>query len=216
MIGNGLEIKRNSFEFTISRTQELWNTITIITILFLIIPFLRKYFFKLLIFNIILFLFIYWYTFTFTLLNPASCLLYRNEEIEAQPVQLQNLTRTNLLEAVNFIDNVENDKPFFLYFAAIKVHTGFFFLLFFIALFTTPEFENITKHGAYADNVHEMDWSVGELIKAVKNKGLEDDTVFFFTSDNGPFVIRGHEAGSCGNAVDKFGNVKGEYRGIYY
>jgi arylsulfatase A-like enzyme len=145
-----------------------------------------------------IFLFSVYYASLFTLLNPASCLLYKNEEILEQPVRLQNLTIQNLNEAKKFIDRSSKD-PFFLYFAMVKVHT---------ALFTSPRFTNFTKKGAYIDNIYEMDYAVGRLMDHVKKAGKDEDTLFVFTSDNGPFVVRGIEAGSCG-----YVNGQGPLRG---
>lgn len=67
----------------------------------------------------------------------------------------------------------------------IKVHT---------ALFNNPEFGPIN----YENNIREMDWSVGAILKILDNHGISDDTIVFFTSDNGPFKERGHEGGETG------------------
>lgn len=119
-------------------------------------------------------------------------------EIIQQPVKLQNLTVQNSDQAINFIKN--GTQPFFLYFAMVKVHT---------ALFTSLAFTNKTKKGAYVDNVAEMDWAVGRVLNTIKEMGLDNDTLFFFSSDNGPFVTEGIEAGSCGSVT----NIKGERLG---
>ncbi len=44
----------------------------------------------------------------------------------------------------------------------------------------------------------EIDWSVGEIIKALKENGVEDNTVLIFTTDNGPWLNYGNRAGSSG------------------
>ena len=41
----------------------------------------------------------------------------------------------------------------------------------------------------------ELDWSVGEINKAIKENGLEDNTVVIFSSDNGPWISYGDHAG---------------------
>ena len=43
----------------------------------------------------------------------------------------------------------------------------------------------------------ELDWSVGEILKALKDNGLEEDTLVIFTSDNGPWLAYGNHAGSA-------------------
>jgi len=147
-----------------------------------------------------------WYTLSFTLLSRSSCLLYRNETIIEQPVHLEDLTLRNTNEAVKFMkETVEiHKKPFFLYMAYVKVHT---------ALFTLPENAGRSRHGAYGDNVEELDWSVGKIIKALKDLNIEKDTLVFFSSDNGPFLERGIEAGFCGRAQSTSGKLSEPLRG---
>lgn len=147
-----------------------------------------------------------WYALSFTLLSRSSCLLYRNETIIEQPVHLEDLTLRNTNEAVKFITETVQDhkKPFFLYMAYIKVHT---------ALFTLPENVGRSRHGAYGDNIEELDWSVGQILQALKNLNIEDDTLVLFASDNGPFLERGVEAGFCGRAQTPSGELSEPLRG---
>ncbi|UJR27079.1 hypothetical protein I4U23_008381 [Adineta vaga] len=147
-----------------------------------------------------------WYTVSFTLLSRSSCLLYRNETIIEQPVHLEDLTLRNTNEAVEFMkDTIYNHKkPFFLYMAYVKVHT---------ALFTLPENAGRSRHGAYGDNIEELDWSVGKILQALKNLNIENETIVFFSSDNGPFLERGVEAGFCGRALTTAGKLSEPLRG---
>lgn len=141
-----------------------------------------------------------WYALSFTLLSRSSCLLYRNDTIIEQPLHLENLTLRNTNEAIKFMtESVQiHQKPFFLYMAYIKVHT---------ALFTLPENAGRSRHGAYGDNIEELDWSVGQILQALKTLNAEDDTIVVFASDNGPFLERGIEAGFCGHAKSKSGKL---------
>ncbi len=50
----------------------------------------------------------------------------------------------------------------------------------------------------YGDVMLELDWSVGQIVDAVKRNGLDDDTLIMFASDNGPWLIYGDHAGSAG------------------
>ena len=147
-----------------------------------------------------------WYTLCFTLLSHSSCLLYRNETIIEQPVHLENLTLRNTNEAIEFIRETiqTHRKPFFLYMSYIKVHT---------ALFTIPENIGCSRHGAYGDNIGELDWSVGQIIQVLKTLGIEEDTLVLFSSDNGPFLERGNEGGFCGRALTTSGKLSGPLRG---
>jgi steryl-sulfatase len=139
----------------------------------------------------------WYYTAHFTLLSPRSCVLYENEELIEQPVRLPGLTQRYTARATAFIKE-QNTKqnPFFLYMAYTKVHT---------ALFTHPTFANRSGHGEYVDNVEELDWSVGEILRTLKDTGLDDNTFIFFTSDNGPFLERGLHGGQRGFVADQSG-----------
>ena len=57
-----------------------------------------------------------------------------------------------------------------------------------------------SAHGAYGDNVEEMDWSVGRVLDLLEARGELADTLVYFASDNGPFREELDEGGSCGYA----------------
>jgi len=84
-----------------------------------------------------------------------------------------NLTR----QAIGFVD-AHRDGPFLLYFAHKNVHTP---------LYPAAPFAGRSPAGAYGDSVEELDASVGEIVRALETRGLLDDTVVIFTSDNGPW-----------------------------
>jgi arylsulfatase A len=82
----------------------------------------------------------------------------------------------------------QKDTPFFLYVALRNVH---------MPLKPHPRFQKSSAIGVYGDFINELDWSVGEILGALQKKGLEDDTLVIFTSDNGgldlgPKVSSGH------------------------
>ena len=59
----------------------------------------------------------------------------------------------------------------------------------------------------------ELDWSVGQILDALKRNGLDDNTFVFFTSDNGPGVSYGNHAGSAGPLREGKGTMwEGGYR----
>ncbi|WP_161971765.1 sulfatase family protein [Algoriphagus kandeliae] len=68
-----------------------------------------------------------------------------------------------------------------------------------VPLSTSPEFQNRTKKGIYQDVIHEIDWSVGQIKKKLKELDLEENTILIFTSDNGPWLAYQTHAGSAGN-----------------
>ncbi len=65
-------------------------------------------------------------------------------------------------------------------------------------LHTNKRFEGKSNRGLYGDVVEELDWSVGEVLKALKDTGLDENTLVVFTSDNGPWLVQGLNGGSAG------------------
>ena len=98
------------------------------------------------------------------------------------------LTSDYTARAVRFIETTAG-KPFFLYFSHSMVH---------IPLGVSSAFRGKSKQGLYGDVMMEVDWSVGEIMKALERNGLEDNTLVIFTSDNGPWLNFGNHAGSTG------------------
>ncbi len=78
-------------------------------------------------------------------------------------------------EAVKFIES-NRDKPFFLYLPHTAVH---------LPLVPGEKFKGTSKDGLYGDWVQEIDWSMGEIFKALKEGGVDENTLVLFTSDNG-------------------------------
>jgi uncharacterized sulfatase len=112
----------------------------------------------------------------------------RNGEVIEQPVDHRELTKRYTEEAVRYIE--QNDgEPFFLYVAHSLPH---------IPLARSEEFVDRSGGGMYGDVVEEIDWSVGEIVDALRAAGIEHDTLLLFTSDNGPWLPFRHHAGSAG------------------
>lgn len=85
------------------------------------------------------------------------------------------ITAQYTTEAVKFI-KANSKNPFFLYLPHTAVH---------LPLVPGKKFKGTSKDGAYGDWVQEIDWSMGELFKAIKAEGIDEDTLVLFTSDNG-------------------------------
>ena len=88
-------------------------------------------------------------------------------------------------KSVDFI-NRNNGSPFFLYLAHPQPH---------VPLFVSDKFAGKSGTGLYGDVIMELDWSVGEVMKALKEHGIADNTIVMFTSDNGPWLSYGNHAG---------------------
>ena len=117
--------------------------------------------------------------------------LIENEEIINPKVTAEdqkNLTTWYTQRAVSFIDR-NKDQPFFLYVAHSMPH---------VPLYVSQKFEGKTELGAYGDVIAEIDWSVGQILQALRNNGLDDKTLVIFTTDNGPWLLFGDHAGSAG------------------
>ena len=104
-------------------------------------------------------------------------MLWRGTEIIEQPVKQETLTQRYTQEAVSFIERSKG-KPFFLYLPHNMPH---------IPLYASEKFKGKSAAGIYGDAVEELDWSVGEVLAALKRLGLDRDTLVMFSSDNGPW-----------------------------
>jgi len=91
-------------------------------------------------------------------------------------------------EAVRFMRD-SKDRPFFLYFPHTAVHTP---------IRPGEAFRGKSGNGRFGDWVEEVDWSVGKVLEAIKELGLDENTLVLFTSDNGPWMIKGPDGGSAG------------------
>lgn len=114
--------------------------------------------------------------------------LMRNADIIERPTDLTQITEKFTQEAVQFIER-SKDEPFFLYLAHTAPH---------VPLLSSKQFENKSKRGVYGDVVEEIDWSVGEVLAALKANGIDDNTFVIFTSDNGPWISLDVIGGSAG------------------
>ncbi|MFZ5832095.1 MAG: sulfatase [Planctomycetota bacterium] len=91
--------------------------------------------------------------------------------------QMDTLTQDCTREACEFLRAVKG-RPFFLYLALHMPH---------VPLGATAAFRQRSARGLYGDVVEELDWSVGEVLATLDALGLHENTIVFFTSDNGPW-----------------------------
>jgi arylsulfatase A len=85
------------------------------------------------------------------------------------------LVRRYTEEAVRFIGE-HTDGPFFLYLPHSAVH---------FPIYPGKEFQGHSSNGIYGDWVEEVDWSVGQVLDAIREAGIAENTLVLFTSDNG-------------------------------
>ncbi|MGJ8653732.1 MAG: sulfatase family protein [Opitutaceae bacterium] len=129
-------------------------------------------------------------------------LMLGNEVIE-WPVDQAQLTR-RYTEQAQAIIRKNKDQPFFLYLAHAMPH---------VPLYVSERFEGKSKRGLFGDVIEELDWSMGEVLKTLKECGVAENTLVIFTSDNGPWLSKKEAAGSAGPLRDgKFSDYEGGSR----
>ena len=114
--------------------------------------------------------------------------LYEDDKVIATDPDQAGFTKLFTEKAVEFI-KANKAKPFFLYLPHVMPH---------VPIFASDRFKGKSSRGLYGDVVEELDWGVGEVLAALKDSGVEDDTLVLFLSDNGPFLSYGTHAGSAG------------------
>jgi arylsulfatase A len=103
-------------------------------------------------------------------------------------------------EAIVFIKEHSNDKkPFFLYFPLTSPH---------LPILNPERFKNKTGLGQYADFILQTDWSVGQVLHALEESGVKENTLVIYTSDNGSYMYQ-----MDGNGSDHLENP--EIRGYH-
>lgn len=114
--------------------------------------------------------------------------LFRGDRPVESPVEQRTLTARLTAEALRFIAGSRSD-PFLMYVPYTMPH---------LPWTASSDFAGKSAYGAYGDAVEEIDWSVGEILKALARHGLDEDTVVIFLSDNGPEVATPRPGGSTG------------------
>ena len=123
--------------------------------------------------------------------------LLRNEKVVQRPADQTTITRRYTEEATKFIRE-HRAEPFFLYLPHSMPH---------VPLFRSKEFEQHSLRGLFGDVIEEIDWSVGQVLDALRETKLDKNTLVFFTSDNGPWLIFDEQGGSAGLLRDGKGST---------
>ena len=111
-------------------------------------------------------------------------------------------------KAIGFIDeSVKEKKPFFLYYAIHDIH---------VPRMPASIFKGKSKLGYRGDAILEMDHTVGVILEALKQRGLLDNTLIVFSSDNGPVLNDGYLDQSPETALTEHYKPAGIYRGGKY
>jgi arylsulfatase A-like enzyme len=118
--------------------------------------------------------------------------LYEGNEIIDTIATLQDqdqLTTRYTERAIDFIKKNKNN-PFLLYLPHTMGH---------VPLGVSDKFRGKSQQGLYGDVMMEIDWSVGEILKTLKDCKIDKNTLVIFATDNGPWLNYGNHAGSAGS-----------------
>ncbi|KAM4045327.1 arylsulfatase H-like [Anomaloglossus baeobatrachus] len=121
--------------------------------------------------------FTYWYI-AYAFQPYWNCLFMRNFEIIEQPMDLEEKAGQMVKEAKEFI-NRNRDRPFLLLVSFLHIHTPYY---------TTRQFRGRSQHDLYGDNIEEMDWMIGQILKSIDHQGLVNNTLTYFASDHGAYL----------------------------
>ncbi|MCB0684892.1 MAG: sulfatase [Saprospiraceae bacterium] len=122
-----------------------------------------------------------------TVFNFPALPLIENETVIDTLEEQSMITTWYTEHAVDFIKRNKNN-PFFLYVPQSMPH---------VPLFVSDKFKGKSRRGLYGDVISEIDWSVGEILRTLKEQGLDDNTLVIFTSDNGPWLSYGTHSGEA-------------------
>lgn len=129
---------------------------------------------------------------------------YLGTKMVEHPINQDSLTVRYTQEAVRFIDQYSGtNSPFFFYLAYNMPH---------LPVRTTDEFRGSSKAGLYGDVIETIDWSVGQILKKLTDEEIENNTIVFFTSDNGPWINPPNRMLQAGNELWHVGS-SGHLRG---
>jgi arylsulfatase A len=106
---------------------------------------------------------------------------------QVMPKDQVDLTTRLFERAVKFIDQ-HSDKPFFVYLPSPQPH---------VPLFVSDKYKDKTERGLFGDVISEIDWGVGQIVDALHENGIAENTCLVFSSDNGPWLSYGDHAGSA-------------------
>ena len=135
--------------------------------------------------------------------------LYRQREAIETPAYQPTLTKRYTDESVRWISE-HSEVPFLLFLGHSMPH---------VPLFRSPEFEGHSNAGLYGDVIEEIDWSVGQVIQALEEADVAENTLVWFSSDNGPWRTYFDLGGSGGHFRDgKTTSWEGGFRvpGIFW
>ena len=116
----------------------------------------------------------------------------------------ENVTDDLTNKSIEWLESLEEDEPFFLYYASAAVHHP---------IVPSPSMRGKSNAGAYGDFIQDIDRSLGVLIAFLEKKGIRDNTLIVFASDNGGDIPNKKEVMPENFAVNKGLKINGDLRG---
>ena len=134
--------------------------------------------------------------------HPRNQVLYQDRDTLKEDIVVEKLTELYTDKAIDFIHK-NKENSFFLYLSHTAVHTP---------IRPSEIFKGTSERGPYGDYIHELDYSTGRVIAAIKEAGIEKNTLIIFTSDNGPDrqYVKGTSTGELSGG--KYGTMEGGHR----
>jgi arylsulfatase A-like enzyme len=118
---------------------------------------------------------------------PPVPLISGDKTVETNP-DMNTITARYTTHAADFIRK-NKDRPFFLYVPHTMVH---------VPIGATPGFRREAMGRLYTAAVEEVDWSLGQILAALKDNNIDEKTLVIFSADNGPWLSYGNHGGSAG------------------
>ena len=113
-----------------------------------------------------------------TFIHTRSCVLYMDNNIIAQPYDVENITLHFTKKAATFVETSSKiEKPFFLFVSFMKLNQP---------IFTSRLFTNhCSSENVFSAAICELDWSIGRIMKTLKEQEVDDNTLILITSTSG-------------------------------
>jgi arylsulfatase A len=126
---------------------------------------------------------------------------FNKTRILEQPLDFTKLAEKYNQYVMDFVEK-QKDSPFLLYMPFSHVHTT--------AgnqpdkQYASCKWKNTSRRGKFGDALSEADWIIGNLMKKIKEMGIEENTLIMFTGDNGPWMQQGLSGGSHGLLTGRY------------
>ena len=107
-------------------------------------------------------------------------------------------------KSIEWMKSLDKDQPFFLYYAAAAVHHP---------IVPSPQMRGKSNAGAYGDFIQDIDRSLGDLIAFLEERGIRENTIIIFASDNGGDIPKKKDVMPENFAINKGLQINGDYKG---